>query len=123
MNDIFLGDLGVEIITFLQGISQTLDQLFTIISSLGDALFYILIISIIYLTIQKRVAIYLAYSLIFSGWINGLLKGIVGLTRPYIANPAEVREIITASGYSFPSGHAQATVSIVGCSKALQKRS
>lgn len=114
MNDLLLGDLGLEIIRILQGLSQVLDAFFKLVTFLGDSLFYILIISIIYLTIQKKVAIYLAYSLIFSGWINGLLKGIIGLTRPYLAHPTEIREIIAASGYSFPSGHAQATGSFWG---------
>lgn len=114
MNDILFGDLGLQIIIWLQGLSELLDPVFLILTQFGGTIFYIMIIVVLYLTVQKRAAILLTYTLLFSGWFNGIIKGIVGLTRPYLAHSMEIRQIDTASGYSFPSGHAQSTGSFWG---------
>jgi membrane-associated phospholipid phosphatase len=114
LNDIILGDLGIEIIKTLQGISTELDNVFKLITLTGDTLIYILLIVIIFWTISKRLGIYLAYCLSISGWINGFLKGLFGWERPIINYPTEFRNISSTSGYSFPSGHSQSTGSLWG---------
>lgn len=52
-----------------------------------------------------------------SGISNTFLKGIFGLERPYLTYPSEIKEIkliSSASGYSFPSGHAMSSSTFFG---------
>lgn len=62
-----------------------------------------------YWVVNKRGAIGLAFVLAISGFINTFLKGIMGIERPFQSHPNEVKEIGSADGYSFPSGHASVT--------------
>ncbi|MFX0115745.1 MAG: phosphatase PAP2 family protein [Candidatus Hodarchaeota archaeon] len=58
---------------------------------------------------NKRAAIGLAFVLAIGGYINTFLKGMVGLERPFQSHSNEVKKIGSSEGYSFPSGHSQAT--------------
>jgi membrane-associated phospholipid phosphatase len=110
MNDYIFGQLGIDIIKFLQSFSNPiLDIFFQVITLAGDVPFYLVILALIYWLESKNTGAHLAAALIIFGYITGLIKGIIGWTRPYLAHPAEVEAIGTANGYSFPSGHSQST--------------
>jgi undecaprenyl-diphosphatase len=121
MNDILLGDLGKELIILLQSLSPLLDIPFRIISFLGNEIVFVTILGGIFWGFSKKLGVKLFYLMIFSGIINIFLKGLFGLPRPYQTFPNEIAEISSASGYSFPSGHAMASSTFYGYVASLHK--
>ena len=110
MTDIIFGETGLTIINLVQSVSfDLLDLFFIIFTSLGTIFFYVFIVSIIYWMVSKKAGINLAAILIINGWLNIMIKNLVGWPRPYLAHPDKVKFISQASGYSFPSGHSQST--------------
>ena len=111
MSDFIFGQLGVEIIHFVQSFSSTIPNLFfTIITNLGDVPFYLVALTIIYWFISKKAGVHLAAALLIFGYVTEVIKGFVGWSRPYIAESSQVKLIGPApTGYSFPSGHSQST--------------
>lgn len=114
MNDIFLGDLGKELIIALQSLSPLLDIPFLIITFLGEELVFIAILGAIFWSYSKKIGIKLFYLMVFSGILNSLMKGIFGIPRPYQTYPNEIIVVNEVSGYSFPSGHAMNSASFFG---------
>ncbi|MHA2224220.1 MAG: phosphatase PAP2 family protein [Candidatus Hodarchaeales archaeon] len=104
-----LGPVEDQIIIFLQNLSPFLDLFFRSITFIGDVLFVILIISILFFCFDKKLAIYSAYLGVITGFITYTTKGFFGFKRPYIMN-SEISGIPDILGqlpddYTFPSGH------------------
>ena len=114
MSDILLGELGKDILIFIQSLSPLLDIPFLIITLLGDVIFYITVIGSIYWSFSKKLGIILFSFMTISGISNTFLKGIFGVDRPYLTYPSEIKEISSVSGYSFPSGHAMSSSAFFG---------
>ncbi len=113
-------DWGTEVLVQIQSISSALlDTIFAAITFMGDEEFYILLLPVIYWCLHRAVAVRLGYVFLFSAALNIGLKDIFELPRP---DPAEVRRVVEASGYGFPSGHAQ-NVTTVWIYLATQARS
>ena len=109
-----IGSLDDQIIIFLQSFSPLLDPLFGLITFLGDKLFVIGILIIIFFCVDKKVAIRAAFLVIFTAFITLSLKGIFALERPYLEyerlNKSEIKGTKDILGqlptdYTFPSGH------------------
>ncbi len=106
----------MSILEFLSGFrTDILDSFFMFISNFGDFAILLPLICIIYWCISKSTA----YTALFNFFITGCIvhgaKVLFRVPRPWILNPefTPVPEAIeTASGYSFPSGHTQASSSI-----------
>ena len=100
--------------------NNILDRYFQTITILGDEMFFLLIIALMFWCVSKRLAIQLGLVLGFSYYINVLIKGIFGWRRPYIwaqeqPGSPEIRLIGSeTAGYSFPSTHTQSTGTIWG---------
>ena len=111
MSDFIFGQLGVDIIHFVQSFSSTIPNLFfIIITNFGDVPFYVVALALIYWLVSKKTGAHLAAALIIFGYVTEVIKGFVGWTRPFLADPTEVKLIgPTPKGYSFPSGHSQST--------------
>ena len=111
MADFIFGQLGVDIIHLVQSLSSTIPNLFFIIvTNFGNVPFYLVVLSFIYWFISKKTGAHLAAALILFGYVTEVIKGFVGWTRPYLAEPTKVKLIGPAPrGYSFPSGHSQST--------------
>ena len=110
LSDLVFGDLGLEIIKFFQSFSSPfLDTIFLVITSLGNAFFYILIVSLVYWLHSKKIAIHMASMLVISSFISDLIKNFFGWPRPYVSHPDQVKAISTESSYSFTSGHSIST--------------
>ena len=77
-------------------------SIWILITSLGSTTAYIAVGLLIYFFGDFHKAYKVIYSLVFSAWVNDILKSLIALPRP--PNP-----LINVSGYSFPSGHAQTT--------------
>ncbi|MHA2278271.1 MAG: phosphatase PAP2 family protein, partial [Candidatus Kariarchaeaceae archaeon] len=121
MNDLFLGDIGKEIIVLLQAFSPLLDIPFLIITLLGDEILFTALIAGIYWSYSKRAGIYLFFLMALMGILNVFLKGLFGLPRPFETYPNEITNLGNASGYSFPSGHAMGSTTFFGYVSALHR--
>ncbi len=109
ISDLIFGNDGLRFLHDLQKLSPEFDLLFKLITLLGETPVLIIIIATIYWIANKRVAIGLALVLSIGGFINGFFKGLFGVERPFVSDPSDVKKLASAKGYSFPSGHSQAT--------------
>ena len=110
MQDLIFGEMGKDFIVFLQSFSPSLDFFFNLITNLGNQIIFIGLIGLIYYCVSKRNGLLILFLLTCSMYINVLIKGIIGLPRPYETYPKTViKPLATDTGYSFPSGHAQSS--------------
>ncbi|MHA1725856.1 MAG: phosphatase PAP2 family protein [Promethearchaeota archaeon] len=87
--------------------NEQMYAIFSIITNLGDLIVYIIIITVAWYAYDKKVAKNLAFSLLLGGaYANAVLKDIWKDPRPWTR-----REV---TGYGFPSGHSQSSVSVYG---------
>jgi len=87
-------------------LSPTFDWLFILFTLLGEDYFYIVLIGIVYWCFQKKGAIFMAYLVLFSAYINYFFKMLFNMDRP----PPAYRIIDkTDISHGFPSGHAQSS--------------
>ncbi len=105
---------GVALILWLQHqLSQELDSFFTIITCLGNGGFYLLFLPLVYWCVDRRHGARLAILILFSAYVNSVVKALAHQPRPFQYDPA-VRKIVDAKGGGFPSGHTQGTVVLWG---------
>ncbi|MCK4383146.1 MAG: phosphatase PAP2 family protein [Candidatus Lokiarchaeota archaeon] len=93
--------------------SDSVQSIFKAITYLGEPVVFIIIIAILFLIYNKTYAKSLAYSLLFSYYLNGLFKEVFQDLRPATNVPGSDHGFIEPD-YGFPSGHAQTAVSFWG---------
>ncbi len=78
-----------------------------VISFLGESVWTMILIFFVYLCIEKRKGFGLGATAMTAHYINGILKIIFRVPRPWVKYPGEIIPLrqSTATGYSFPSGH------------------
>ncbi|MDR2630677.1 MAG: phosphatase PAP2 family protein [Spirochaetaceae bacterium] len=97
---------GLEFVRALQAIENpVLTALIKAITVLGSELFYVPVVLLVYWCINEKKGHRLTLLLLLSIWINSALKILLKQPRPYFLDPSV--GISAASGYGFPSGHAQ----------------
>jgi membrane-associated phospholipid phosphatase len=106
-------DWGIPIITWLQNLGAWLTQPMEIITFLGDEQFYLLILPIFIWWIDIGLGLRIGLSLLLSAGINGSVKLIFGLPRPYWCSP-EVKALSEGTTFGFPSGHSQNALVVWG---------
>ncbi|MBM9501326.1 phosphatase PAP2 family protein [Leptospira sp. 201903071] len=79
---------------------------------LGGNLFFMILLSSVYIFWNRKLGIRLGVGLLTSGIVNGLAKAFFESPRPFLAwmGPASLTEF----AYGFPSGHVQTSVVIWG---------
>lgn len=115
----------MEFLRFLEGLRNPFaDAVFSFITHFGEETVIIIIGLLFFWCIDKKQGYYILF-VGFAGTIaNQFLKLAFRIPRPWVQDPSlSVVEgaRITASGYSFPSGHTQAAVGIFGCVARIQK--
>lgn len=101
-------DLGIKIIETIQSVASPFwDSFFETVTMLGEETFYILIFTIIYWCIDKKLGARICFIFIFSTIVNAGLKEIIHTKRIIGTEGIRSLRIETATGYSFPSGHTQ----------------
>ncbi len=83
------------------------DAIFWCFTKLGEETIFLLVLMGIYLLYSKNFALRYVFVYILSVGLNTFVKLVVHRPRPYIYNNL-ISDRMTASGYSFPSGHTQA---------------
>lgn len=112
-----LTDRGMEFLRALESIrTPFLDELFLLITKLGEETIPIVVMCFVLWCINKRMACAIGVSFFLSGMSVHALKIGCRIDRPWILDPnftivERARE--AASGYSFPSGHTQNAGSIL----------
>jgi membrane-associated phospholipid phosphatase len=110
---VFMEDImnyQIEIIRFIQSFSNTFfDFLFQIITLFGEESVLVLLSAIVFLSIDKNKGYKLIFTIASGTCFNALIKNIAKFERPIGVEGITSKRVHTATGYSFPSGHTQAT--------------
>jgi len=106
-------DRGVSWVLFLQRLSPALDGVMTALTLLGEAAGVLLLVSILYWSLDRRLAARLVLLLVLSLAINSWAKALLDAPRPYQYDP-RVIPLDEAAGGGMPSGHTQTAVVIWG---------
>ena len=117
----------MDFLRFLEGLrTPFMDTLMSLITQLGDELFFMVIAITMFWCIDKKRGYYLL-SVGFVGTVlNQFLKLVFRIPRPWVLAPdftivESARE--AATGYSFPSGHTQNAVGTFGgVARSTKKR-
>ena len=99
-------NVGNVIILFLQGLGDWLTLPMQLISAMGYAGFYLLVLPALYWCFHAGLGLRVAVCLLFSVWLNDTLKLVLHAPRPYWVSQ-RVRAIGSESTFGLPSGHAQ----------------
>lgn len=106
----------MEILQYFESLrTPFLTNLFRIFTALGEQMVIIAIICAIYWCYNKKLAYRITFGLFASGLLVQTLKITFRIPRPWVRFPNlnPVQEVIgTATGYSFPSGHTNATTAL-----------
>ena len=104
---------GLNFITMIQQVdTPLLDSFFRAITSLGDELFYLLLFPFLLWCVDFYLGIRVGIIFLSSVYLNAGLKEIFQQPRPFDILP-EIQKV-HASGYGFPSGHAQSSLVVWG---------
>ena len=104
---------GLNFIIMIQKIdTPLLNSFFRAITSLGDELFYLLLFSFLLWCVDFYLGIRVGTIFLLSVYVNTGLKEIFRQPRPFDILP-EIQKVY-ASGYGFPSGHAQSSLVVWG---------
>jgi len=94
-------------------ITGSIQSIFKVITYLGEPVVFIIIIAMLYLSYNKTYAKTIAFSLLYSYYLNGVFKELFQDPRPSTNNSGPDHGFFEPD-YGFPSGHAQTAVSFWG---------
>lgn len=106
-------DWGIPIITWLQNLGDWLTPVMEIFTFLGDEQFYLLILPIFVWWVDVGLGLRIGISLLLSAGVNGSVKLIFGLPRPFWVD-ASVKGLSEGTTFGFPSGHSQNALAVWG---------
>lgn len=113
--------LVLGLILFYAGLNEefyvsrySTQRIFEAITYLGEPVAFIIIAAILFLAYNKRFAKSLALSLLFSYYLNELIKDIIQDPRPDTNIDSTEEYGFIEPSYGFPSGHAQQAISFWG---------
>ncbi len=111
--------MEIKVLDFIQENLRVgfLDWFMPKITVLGDGgIFWILLtLALLIIPRTRRLGLVCGVSLLIDlALCNGLLKNLIARTRPFDVNPDIVLLVPKPGDYSFPSGHAAASFTVVG---------
>lgn len=115
-------ELQVGILQYLESMRNEIFTVFlTTTTMMAETFFLVSIITLLYWCVNKEKSKRLAWMVLGSQSVNGLVKGIIKMPRPFSIGVVSPIRVQTATGYSFPSGHTQAATSFWGASMIVLK--
>lgn len=112
---------GTEIIIYLQSLGGWFVSLMQFFSLLGDEYFYILVLPLVYWSIDDRLGLHIGLILMLSSSLNAILKVAFHTPRPFWVFP-DVTAYRLDIGFGIPSGHAQNAVAVWGVIAAYVRK-
>lgn len=94
--------------------SSAVRAVFKIITYLGEDIILIVMVAIFYIIYDKKFAKNLAFSLMASHYLNGIIKDTIKDPRPATNIDPTAEHGFTETTYGFPSGHSQNAVATWG---------
>ena len=107
-----LGEFSIETTRWLQENYPQLETLFIYVTEAGRFEFYLVIITLTYWCIHKRLGRALGYLLSVSYVLNAVLKHLIRNQRPFWDDLTLA--LVDESSYGIPSGHAQSATVFYG---------
>ena len=107
-----LQQFGISLIGAFQNFSPSLDVFMRFFTFLGRIEFYLLIIPLIYWTIDRRLGIRALLALILTDVLGMAFKLLFHQPRPYWIG--EVKQMAEESSYGIPSTHASDSLAVGG---------
>lgn len=108
--------------TIQQFQSPFLDTFFEMMTILGEEIILVPLLAIIYWAINKKFGEKLGYILLTSLMLNSILKEFFNFKRPIGEEGIRTLRPETATGKSFPSGHAQGSTTVASTLSMTLKR-
>ena len=113
---------GIEVVCWFQQFSPKLDLPFIIFTFLGEEIFFLLLLPLMYWCVDRHIGARLAIIFLFSAYLNAFAKMLASQPRPFLYDD-RVLKLFHAEGGGFPSGHTQNAVVVWGyMSNAFKKR-
>lgn len=112
---------SIQITIALQQMGAGLMASMKFFSQLGTLDFYVLVMPLIYWTMDSSLGLRLGLLLMLSGSLNSAAKWALHFPRPYWVDP-RVQAQWLESNFGAPSGHAQLTISLYGLIAVTLKR-
>ena len=107
-----LQQFGISLIQALQTLSPSLDGLMKFFTFLGKIEFYLIIIPLIYWTIDRRIGMRALLALIFTDTLGMAFKLLFHQPRPYWIGG--VKQMAEETSYGIPSTHASDSLAVGG---------
>ena len=106
-------NLGIDVVRALQGLGQWLSQPFLFFSFFGSAEFFLLLVPLLYWSVDTRLGIRVGLLLLLTTSVNVFAKSLFDGPRPYWYAP-NVLAYASEPSFGLPSGHSQGAASIWG---------
>jgi membrane-associated phospholipid phosphatase len=117
----YLYDLGISIVLFVQSLGGWLTGPMKLFSFMGTAEFYLLIMPVLYWSIDAALGLRIGIILLVSDGINYILKMGIHTARPFWLS-RQVKSFAFEYTFGMPSGHAQNSAAVFGLLAASLKR-
>ncbi|MCJ7624961.1 MAG: phosphatase PAP2 family protein, partial [Anaerolineaceae bacterium] len=106
----------IDIIQFLQSIGPWFERIMGLITRLGDEEFYMLIMPLIYWSVDATLGFRIGAMLLFNNSMVNAVKIVFHTPRPYWLFSGEngVRALTSETSFGFPSGHSSIAAAIWG---------
>jgi len=105
----------------MQSIGDWFTPLMNFFTWLGYPQAYMIIIAVIYWSLNRRLGLRLAIFLPVTASLNSILKQAFHAPRPYWVDP-DIRAIRVSNGFGMPSGHAQGSTVWLYAAKILRNK-
>lgn len=109
------------LILFLQSLGDWLTPVMTFFTWLGYPQAYMILIAIIYWSVDRKLGLRLAIFLPLVASLNSILKQALFSPRPYWLDPG-IDALKVSNGFGMPSGHAQASTVWLYAATYVKKR-
>ena len=116
----------MEFLKYLESIRTPFGEtFFYIMTFFGEEVVLLGVMGIIYWCVNKKTAYRMTFAYLLSALFINTLKVSLKIERPWVRDPeftAVERAKVTATGYSFPSGHTQNATSLYGTLACVAKK-
>lgn len=117
-----LMDWGIELILWLQQFRPTFDVPFRAFTFIGDELFYLLFLPLIYWCLDRRTGARVTLLFLVSAYVNAVAKVFANQPRPALYDARVWAYSDVGGSGGFPSGHTQNTLAVWGYLAAKVRR-